>query len=301
MNPTQGPTGQINANWGDPQKVQAFRNALIPEIGQKAADDYVNQYQTAYQTQQKNAAQSIIGNTQGALTPDQVQANPVGASQFIGNGGKIINTGPGAIANSIVTSQKQLEQAKGKSKYVDPQTYNNLKGQFVATGGNEGDFDAKFNQYTDPTKVINYNTPEGRANQEAYGKITRQLQAQLDQYHAIPGDQKTLLSKGVVADVPILGQLVAPQAASYENNRKALAGQLSSLVGGGEGSGLRVSNADMDRWAKLLPSTMNTASVNNQNLQSLDKQIKAAFNVPTGIQQHYLPSNGKAPLASFNQ
>ena len=299
MQPQQG---GLSANWGNPQWIQDFRTKAISQYGQKQVDDFIAQNQAAYLQQSQNKTQSVVGQNQGGqLTPNQLQQNPVGGLQFLQGGGQVANTGPDAQALFEASAQKLLDKAKGKGKYVDPKTYNDIKAQFSGVGGDEPTFDARFGQYTDPTKIINYNTPEGRANQEAYSKITRQLQAQIDQYHNVPRDQKDLFSKGALADVPVLGQLIAPQAYSYESNRKALAGQLSAIVGGGPGSGLKVTNADMDRWAKLLPSTTNTSNVNEQNLSALDKQLKAAFNVPKGLDTHYLPSNGRAPLSSFQQ
>ncbi len=300
MNPTQGPVpGQISQNWGDPQKVQEFRNALIPSIGAKAADDYVNQYMSAYQEQQKNAIGNTVGQTQGALTPDQAQANPVAASQFIGNGGKIIDTGPGAQAQFINQAQQQLKEAKGKNKYVDPTTYNDLLGKFVATGGNEADFNSKFNQYTDPNKIINYNTPEGRANQQAYGQIQRQIQGRLDQYNQIPSAQKGVFSVAQAENIPVIGQLIAPHAYTYDQSKQGFAAQLKGIAGGGPGSGLRVNDSELEKWANLIPSATDSQTVAHDKLNQLNTAIKSTFNTSTGLDTHYLPSNGRPPLANI--
>jgi hypothetical protein len=198
-------------------------------------------------------------------------------------------------------TQKLFTAKKDKGGYVDPDLFNKTK-QLATHIGIGGDaFDSVFAKagYVNPTKIINYNTAEGMANQQAYNEIKRQIQAQIDKYNSIPGAQKGLFSTAQIEKIPFLGQLLAPDAVSYEKSREGLSAQLKGIAGAGAGSGVRVSNTELERWANLIPSATDAPTVAHKNIQTIDSQLKATFNTPQGLDSHYLPSNGRAPLASF--
>lgn len=290
----------VNSNWGNPQWVQQFRTkALQSGMGLQQVDDYITQYQGAYQQQAGHQVQNVIGQNQGGITPDQAKQDPTAALSFLNGGGQITKTGPDAQAKFISDAQAQLSKAKGKKQYVDPQTYNTLKQQFAATGGDANAFDSKFaNNYTDPNNM-NYNTDNGLAARQAYTVTKKGFQTTLDQYNSIPADQKGIFSKAELSHIPVLGALLAPHATEYENARKGLAAQLASTVGGGQGTGLRISQTELDQWGNLLPSPLKTKTQNNIDLTQLNKRLEAKFGPGAGLDSHYLPSSGKPPLASF--
>lgn len=301
MNPQQGQS--LNAKWGDPNEVQKFRQAALEKgFGVKPVDDYIAQMQSAYQQQAGHQVQNVIGQNQGGITPDQAKQDPTAALSFLGAGGQLTNTGPDAQAKFISDAQKTLSQARGKNKYVDPNAYNTLKEQFAATGGDAATFDAKFApNYTDPNNM-NYNTNQGLAARQAYTVTKKGFQTTLDQYNSIPEDQKGLLKPlAELSRIPVLGALLAPHATEYENAKKGLAATLASTVGGGEGSGLRISQTELDNWSNLLPSPHKTSTQNNIDIKQLNKRLEAKFGPGAGLDSHYLPSKGRASLSSFNQ
>ncbi len=293
MGPTPTPQ-QVSAKWGDPNWVQQFRSQALSTgaAGISQVDNYIAQNQAAYQLQQKNAVQNTIGQNQGGMTPDQATANPVAASQFIGNGGSIINTGTDAQAKYINDAQKQFQKAKGKNKYVDPNTYNTIKAGYAATGGDEPTFDAKFGQYTDPNK-IDYNTPDARARMQQYDIAKAHIQKTLDQFNKIPSNQKGNFSPDAyAASIPFLNQFLAPQAASYENTKQGLAATLSPAFGGGSGSGLKINLPELQAWAGFLPGAANAPTYNNSNISKLNDALTAKFG-GHGLDQQYLPQNAQ--------
>lgn len=191
--------------------------------------------------------------------------------------------------NFKIQTQQQFDANKNAEGFIPPSIYNNAKAQASAIGIGDGEFDGLFKQpYTDPSNIA-YNTPEGRINQQAYGEVQRKINTLLDSYSAIPADQKGLFSKSLTEGVPFLGQILAPQAYSYDKTAQGLATELKSIVGGGPGSGLRITQAELTNWANLLPTPRNSDAVNQANIQKLDKQIKATFNTPTGVNPKYLP------------
>lgn len=183
--------------------------------------------------------------------------------------------------------QQMQKAADPKTGIVPPQVYNAIKNQAVGAGvGITADqFDSQFEHaYADPTS-IDYNTSTGFANRNAQGEIKRQIQAQLDQFNQVPDWQKGP-AKSFFEQLGPAGQYFAPEATAYENSTQGLAAQLKGLVAG---TGLRVTQAELDRWASLLPSPRNSDAVNNKNLQILDAQLKATFNTPEGLDPKYLP------------
>lgn len=208
----------------------------------------------------------------------------------------------------------QLDKATDpKTGYVSPQTYNTIKKQAVSAGvGITSDqFDQQFeHNYTDPTR-IDYNTSGGFANRSAAGEITRQIQSQLDQFNSIPADQKGLFGKAnivnqnpgqVLASSPSsLSDLLdsykmgkdnylatnAPDALGYQKSTAGLAAQLKGLIGG---SGLRVTQPELNNWMSLLPGPEDTPQVVNKKLSELDGSLKATFHTDMGLDPKYLPN-----------
>lgn len=199
--------------------------------------------------------------------------------------------------NFVNQTQQQFDAAKQQGGYVDPRTYNSTKAKAASLGIEGDNFDKLYQQdYTDPNNIT-YNTAEGRANQQAYGEIKRQTQGLLDQYNSIPDSQKGP-AKSFFEQLGPLGGYLAPQATSYENAAAGLSAQLKGLVGGGQGSGLRVTQTELDRWQSLLPSPRNTEAQNQKNIQILDSELKNTFNTPVGLDSKYLPKSVDTGLPS---
>ena len=198
--------------------------------------------------------------------------------------------------NFMTSAQAALDAAsKTNGGYAPADLYNSLKGKAAAYGIGDGQFDGAFEQpYTNPND-INYRTTGGRSSQQALGQITRQIEDKLDKFNALPADQKGPLSlTGRVAEIPFigstLGQFVSPEATVYQGERTALAAQLKSLVGAGTGSGVRVTEQQLEGWSSLLPEATDSNEVAQDKIAALDKDIKATFNSKTGLDPKYLPS-----------
>ena len=275
------------------------------------------------------------GQTQ-TLTPEQLQTtDPWLYSKYLTNvaqpaaGLQSTQTSTAATAQNIATGQQQLNQnqfmsntqdlfAKSKQQngYVDPNLYNTTQQAASKYNITSDAFDKAFGNYTDPNS-INYNTASGRTNQSALGDVQRQMGAILDAYNQIPQDQRGVTGKaGIAVQNPAVGltsdpvdyvksllegsntylQKNAPEAASYLTTKTGLAAQLKDIVGAGSGSGVRVTQTELNNWQNLLPDPTNSDAVNQDHLVQLDNLIKAKFNTPTGLPSQYLPhTNTPAP------
>lgn len=116
-------------------------------------------------------------------------------------------------------------------------------------------------------------------------KAKSQIQAIIDQFQSVPKSQIGILG-GAIEKVPLLGQVVAPAATEYESQRAAISPILKDLSGAGLGSGVRVTQAEINNWVKELPSVHKTAEQNRIDIQRLNTRLKAALGV--GLDQQYL-------------
>lgn len=186
-------------------------------------------------------------------------------------------------------TQSLFDQNKGQNGYVSPDLYNQQKQKAAGLGIQADQFDQSFeHSYTDPTS-IEYNTSTGFANRNAAGEIKRQIQSQIDQYNAIPDNQKGPV-KSFLEQIGPLGQYLAPEATAYEQSTSGLAAQLKGLIGG---TGLRVTQSELNNWMGLLPSPHDTQEVVNKKLSELNSSIKATFNTQQGLDDKYLPKQAQ--------
>lgn len=168
--------------------------------------------------------------------------------------------------------------------------YNEVKGEAGQFGIDSPSFDNAFRaNNVDTNKEIQYNTEQGVTAQENYGQLKRNLETAIDSFTSVPADQRKAVQagQGKLLDNPYLAMTLAPQAASYENARTSLSAQLSNLAGGGSGSGLRISQAELDRWGNLLPSSKYSDSQNAKNIRILNDELKAKFNTSDGLGSKY--------------
>ncbi len=192
-------------------------------------------------------------------------------------------------ANNFATA------AKNNGGKVPPQYYNEVKGEAGQFGIDSPSFDGAFRvSYVDPSQEIKYNTEQGNQVQNDYATLKRQIQATIDNFTSIPTDQKQIALSGQdsVLGNKRLSNILTPDATSYENSRNGFSAQLSNLAGGGAGSGLRISQAELDRWGNLLPSTKNSDAQNAKNIAIINSELKAKFNIDKGLDSNYYPGNG---------
>ena len=187
----------------------------------------------------------------------------------------------------LQTTQKHFDAIQKSGGYIDPNTYNTLQAQATSLGIPQETFDSTFgSSYTDPTKQINYNTAQGRDLKNTEQTVVRQINAQLQQYYQIPESQRGLISKADFSDIPILGQILAPDAVGYEASKAGLAGQLKGLVGVN-----RVTQPELNNWLNLLPNATDTKEVAAKKINELDSSIKATFNTNSGLDPKYTSPN----------
>jgi hypothetical protein len=249
--------------------------------------------QTDTQTFENNWIKSYeAGVQQPAANLESTETGIAGAQQGIDIAKQKLDA-----QNFMTSAQASLDAAsKTNGGYAPADLYNSLKGKAAAYGIGDGQFDGAFEQpYTNPND-INYRTTGGRESQQSLGQITRQIEDKLDKYNALPSDQKGPLSlTGRVAELPFigstLGQFVSPEATVYQGERTALAAQLKSLVGAGTGSGVRVTEQQLEGWSSLLPEATDSDEVAQGKIAALDKDIKATFNSKTGLDPKYLPKD----------
>lgn len=253
--------------------------------------------------QRYEAIMKAVPQTQATLNETNASAGAAGASAANSMSSVAARQQELQQHQFMIDTQKLFDSKKDKKGYVSPDLFNTTKQAATSVGVNGESFDAVFGKggYVDPVKIINYNTTEGQANQAAYAQVKRQLQDRIDQYNQITPDQKGFFSKAQLDKIPVLGALIAPHAYTYDNSKDSFAAQLKGIAGGGQGSGLRINEPELEKWAKLLPSAADSSTVAHDKINQLNGAIKATFNVPQGLDTHYLSSNGRPSLASFGQ
>lgn len=110
------------------------------------------------------------------------------------------------------------------------------------------------------------------------------LQSVLSDYQRVPDIQKGVL-KGKAADIPIVGQFVSPEARAHEQGLKGIAPIIKELVANA-GSGIRVTQSEINNWSNLLPSTGKSDRENWFQIQRLDGLMKSKIGV--GFDAEYL-------------
>ncbi len=233
-------TGQVSAKWGDPETVQKFRNALIPQIGQKAADDYINQYQTAFQRQQtQNTNQTVFGQTAGGITPDQALKDPVAAQKFMASGGQVVDP-ISNIAKSVILGDMTLADISDPTQ----------KAQVDAVIRKQG---------LDVNRLPN--DPQARATKDS-------MQSILDRFIKLPETDK-----GPAGQIYSLNPLSAGH--NYDATRRGLTESLAPSIGPGKGNGLRLNKDVIAGWQELLPKGGQTTQQNQDDLVTLDQKFHA--------------------------
>lgn len=152
--------------------------------------------------------------------------------------------------------------------------------------------------YVDPS------TPVGKqqaADKSASNTARSLMQSTLQNYQDVPADQKGIIM-GKKADIPIIGGMVAPKGAEYESGLKGEAASLGKVFGGA-GSGLRITQPELNSWMPWFPSIHKTDAQNAADVQKLDNVIRGRFG--QGFDDPYLQEfglardkNGHATLAS---
>lgn len=138
---------------------------------------------------------------------------------------------------------------------------------------------------------VDPNTPVGKqqsADKQAAGGAKSLIQATLQNYENVPADQKGVL-EGNKAEVPLAGGILAPQAKEYESGLQGEAPALGKVFGG-QGSGLRITQAEINSWMPMFPSIHKTDAQNAADVQKLDTIMKGKFG--SGLDDEYLQSFG---------
>jgi hypothetical protein len=249
------------------------------QVGQPAASLQNTQASTPGITANSAVDSATVGSKVSSINSDAVvAAQKANAAKFLTD-----------VTNNFAKA------AKDNGGKVPPQYYNEVKGEAGQFGIDSPTFDSSFRaNYVDPSKEIQYNTEQGNQIQNDYSTLKRQIQATIDNFTSIPVDQKqaALTGQDQVIGNQRLSNIIAPDAASYENSRNGFSAQLSALAGGGSGSGLRISQTELNRWGNLLPSTKNSDAANAKNIAILDSELRAKFNIPKGLDSNYYPGNG---------
>ncbi len=133
-----------------------------------------------------------------------------------------------------------------------------------------------------------------KKKQDALDTAKGTIQNLLDTYGTLPGTEKGGPIRGGIASK------LPTQAAEYEAQRKGLGVALKDLAGAGAGSGVRVTQAELNSWANLVPSVHKTAAQNKIDIISLDKQIHSKFG--NGLDTQYLTQFGvtRSPDGKYN-
>ncbi len=273
-------------DWGNPTQVQQFRaDALSKGIGgAQQVDDFIAQNQAAYKAQAGHQVQGIIGANQGALTPNQAQADPVGALSFIKGGGQLVNTGPDAQAKILNDAGSYFKSnVNKKTGYIDPQTFNKYLGDYGQAGGNTDDFINKLGaKYIDPNN-INYDTPEAKAAQGALPLIKQVL----DSYHNLKWTGQSVQD---AAKIPIIGNYIKQQYEHAQTAHDALlqgeVARLRSIAGASGAQGFR-SPSYLNSLADLLPDSATNNSTANDKMTQLDNLLKNTMGVKGGLKSLY--------------
>lgn len=259
--PTQQPTVSTQPIQGN-----SLLNSLLAPLIQPGLQLQQTQAEipNIQQQTQESAAQTALA--QGEMAPVAQKANVV---QFQQNAKQI------------------LDAVKDKNGYVDPKLFETLQSQGQGLGLNADQFFQNFGAYSDPTQQINYNTPEGRELADAKSQIVRQVEAQVNQYNKIPDAQKGIVSSGYLADLGPVGQLLAPDAYAYQLAKGGFAGQFKNLT-----QVNRVTQAELNNWANLLPDATDSPETVNKKIQELDTNIQATFNSSYGLDPSFMKQYG---------
>lgn len=284
MQPTPTPGGQISQNWGNPEIVQKFRaEALSRGLGVQTVDSYIQQMQSAYQTQAGHQVQGAIAGNQGGITPGQAQQDPTAALNFLKGGGKIINTGADAQAKITNDAGQFFKSHTDKQGYVSPQDYNKFLNEYVQAGGNSDAFHKTFSDsYVSPNSVL-YNTPDAK---QARGALTV-VKNVLDSYHKL--QTKGPLAAGPLAGdisaIPILGKYLQANngdlAAEKAHNDflTGEVGNLRSIAGAGPNQGFRFNLTELNNISSLLPNAFDSKQIANHKLDELNSFMKSKMGV----------------------
>lgn len=135
--------------------------------------------------------------------------------------------------------------------------------------------------------------------QDTFETTTGVINNILDQY---AGAKTNPFLGGLLKNIPLTEQH------RYEQQRQGLSVALKDISGAGAGSGVRVTQAELDKWANLLPKVNETYENNRKNIISLDNNLKAKFH-GKGLDSSYLKqfgitspgSSGRPPLSSFEK
>lgn len=139
--------------------------------------------------------------------------------------------------------------------------------------------------YVDPTTPVG---KEKAANASASDTARSLMQSTLQNYQDVPADQKGIIM-GKKADIPIIGGMVAPKGAEYESGLKGEAASLGKVFGGA-GSGLRITQPELNSWMPWFPSIHKTDAQNAADVQKLDNVIRGRFG--KGFDDPYLQEFG---------
>ncbi len=115
---------------------------------------------------------------------------------------------------------------------------------------------------------------------DAYNITKSTIQNLLGQYKSLGPLDKG----GPAASLLAMNPLGA--GSNYEKQRRGLVVALKDVAGAGAGSGVRVTNAEIQGWMNLLPSPGDTSENAKKNILSLDKQLRSKFG--TGLDPEYI-------------
>lgn len=137
-----------------------------------------------------------------------------------------------------------------------------------------------------------------QAKTDAYGKVKSSIQNQLDTYKSLPTYDKGQFAN--VNNIPFIQGLT--QGGEYEKQKQALGATLKEVAGAGGGSGVRITQSELNNWANLLPGIHKSDAQNKQDITLLDKQLKSSFG--QGLDPEYLQQfnavPGKTPAQSVS-
>lgn len=153
-----------------------------------------------------------------------------------------------------------------------------------------------------PTRAVyNQKQSDKQAADDQYTKTKAQLQGMIDFYNSVPDTEKggntnprTWAIQSVTRDKQPLGgaigQAIAPQAQEYESQKAGTSAILANLIGGGQGSGMRINDYEMRQWAEQLPSVKKSPEQNATAIKQLNAKLEAKFGKGKGLDPQYLPT-----------
>jgi hypothetical protein len=132
----------------------------------------------------------------------------------------------------------------------------------------------------DPTPATPV-SPEEKAAQTQQAKdesakkdIVGNLNTVLGIFNNIPGSQKGAVF-GKQAKLPVVGGMVAPEAREYLDQKGSFAMKLKDLMT--SGTGIRMTQAEINNWSNLLPSPDKTDKQNQLDIDTLNKLVNSKF------------------------